>query len=41
MEKRNSQLEQGQPMEQIRVFFARATQVWLAINYNTGITSDE
>ena len=37
MEKRNSQHEHGQPMEQIRGLFARATQV----NHNTGITSGE
>ena len=30
MEKRNSQLEHRQPI----ACFARATQVWLAVNYN-------
>ena len=39
MEKRNSQLEHGHPIEQTRGFFARATQVWLAVNNNTGIIS--
>ena len=28
MEQRNSQLEHGQPMEQTRGLFARATPVW-------------
>ena len=37
MEKLNSQLEHGQPMEQTR----HATQVWLAVNNNTSITSGE
>ena len=37
MEKRKSQLEHGQPMEQTR----RATQVWLTVNDRTSITSDE
>ena len=41
MEKRNSQLEQGQPMEKQEACFARATQVWLAVNRNTSITSSE
>ena len=41
MEKGNSQLEHGQPMEQTRGLFARATQVWLAVNHNTSITSGE
>ena len=35
MEKRNSQLELGQPMEQTRSLFAHATQVWLAVNHTT------
>ena len=35
MEKRNSQCEHRQPMEQTRACFARATQVWLAVNHNT------
>ena len=39
MEKGNSQLEHGQPMEQTRCCFARATQVLLAVNHNTSITS--
>ena len=41
MEKRNSQLEHGQPMEQTRSCFARATRVWLAVNYNTSVTSGD
>ena len=43
MEKRNSQLEHGQPMEQTIGLFARATQVWLAAihNYSYSITSGE
>ena len=41
MEKRNSQLEHGQPKEQTRGSFAHATQVSLAVNYNTSITSGE
>ena len=40
-EKRNSQCEHGQPMEQSRSCFARATQVWLAINHNTSVTSGD
>ena len=39
MEKRNSQLEHGHPIEQTRGFFARVTQVWLAVNNKTGIIS--
>ena len=39
MEKGNSQLEHGQPMEQTRNCFARATKVWLAVNHNTSITT--
>ena len=39
MEKRNSQLEQGQPMEKKEACFAYETQVWLAVNHNTSITS--
>ena len=35
MEKRNRQPEQGQPMEQQEFRFARATPVWLAVNYRT------
>ena len=41
MEKQNSQLEHGQPMEQTRGCFLRETQVWLAVNHITSITSDE
>ena len=37
MEKQNSQLEHGQPM----ACFACATQVWLAVINNTGITTGE
>ena len=33
MEKRISQLELGQPMEQTKASFACATQVWLAVNH--------
>ena len=39
MEKRNSQLEHGQPMEQTKACFARATQVRLAVEHNTSATS--
>ena len=38
MEKRNSQLEHGQPMQLTKALFARATQVWLAVNHNNSIT---
>ena len=41
MEKRNSQLEQGQPMEQQEACFAHVTRVWLAVNHNTSVTSGE
>ena len=42
MEKRNlSQCEHGQSMEQTGGFFVRATQVLLAVNYNTSLTSGE
>ena len=41
MEKRNSQLEHGQSLEQQEACFARATPVWLAVNHNTSITSGE
>ena len=41
MEKRNSQLKHGQPMEQTRGCFARASQVWLAVNHNISNTSGE
>ena len=34
MEKRNSQLDHGQPIEQTRGSFACATQVLLAVNRN-------
>ena len=34
MVKRNSQLENGQPMEPTKACFARATRVWLAVNHN-------
>ena len=41
-EKRNSQCERGQAMEKKEeACFARATQVWLAVNHNTGVTSGE
>ena len=39
MEKQNSQLEHGQPMEKQEACFTRATQGWLAVNHNTSITS--
>ena len=39
MVKRNSKCKHGQPMEQTRGCFARATQVWLAVNHNTSMTS--
>ena len=35
MEKRNSQLEHGQPMDKQEACPARATRVWLAVNHNT------
>ena len=42
MEKQNSQLEYGQPMEQtIEACFACATRVWLAVNHNTNVPSGE
>ena len=41
MEKRNSKCEHGHPMEQKEACFARATQVWLAVNHNNSITSGE
>ena len=42
MEKRNSQYEQGPPMEQTReVSFARANQLGLAVNRDTIATSSE
>ena len=41
MEKHNSKLEHGQPMEHTRGFFACATQVWLAVNHNTSISSSQ
>ena len=35
--------EHGQPMEQViqEACFARATQVWLAVNHNTSVTSEQ
>ena len=39
MEKQNSQFEHGQPMEHKEACFACASQVWLAVNYNTSVTS--
>ena len=41
MEKSNSQLEHGQPMEQTSGLFSTETQVWLAVNHSTSITSGE
>ena len=41
MEKRNSQIEHEQSMDQTGGLFTRATQVWLAVNHNTSITSGE
>ena len=41
MEKRNSQLEHGQPMEKQEACSAHATQVCLAGNHNTSKTSGE
>ena len=41
MEKRNSQLEHGQPIEQKEACFARATQVWFAVNHNNSVTSGD
>ena len=37
MEKRNSQLEQDSQWSKQEACFARATQVWLAVNHNTSI----
>ena len=37
MEKQNSKLEWSKQ----EAYFARATQVWLAVNYNNSITSGE
>ena len=36
MEKRNSQLEQGQPMAQTRACFSLTTQVLLAVSVTSG-----
>ena len=41
MEKRNSQLEHGQSMEQTSGLFCIATEVCLAVNHSTSITSGE
>ena len=41
MEKRNGQCEHVQPMEQARACFACVTQVWLAVDHNTSVTSGE
>ena len=42
MEKRNSQLEHGQTVEQTRGLFCTCDSViWLAVNDNTSITSGE
>ena len=41
MEKRNSQLEHGQPMGKQEACFARETRLWLAANHNTSVTSGE
>ena len=42
MEKRNSQLEHGQPIwSKQEACFAHATRVWLAVNHKNSITSDE
>ena len=40
-EKRNSQREQGHPVEQTRSVFCTCDWVWLAINLNVSITSGE
>ena len=37
MEKRNSQLEHGNQWSKQEACFARATQVWLAVNHNTSV----
>ena len=40
MEKRNSQLEHGQLMEQTRGMYCMCESgMWLAVNHNTSITS--
>ena len=41
MEKRNSQYEHVQQWSKQEACFARATQVWLAVNHNTSVTSGE
>ena len=39
MEVQNSKRDPGQPMEQKKACFARATQVWIAVNHNTSVIS--
>ena len=41
MEKRNSQLEHGQPMEPTRGLFCTFDSGVAGVNHNTSITSDE
>ena len=41
MEKRNSQLEHDSQWSKQEACFARATKVWLAVNYNASITFGE
>ena len=41
MKKRNSQLEHDSQWSKQEACFARVTQVWLAVNHNTSITSGE
>ena len=38
-EKWNSQCEHEQPMEKQKACFARATEVWLAVNHDTSVSS--
>ena len=40
MERLNCQLEQGSHWSKQEACISHATQVWLAINHNTSITSD-
>ena len=36
-EKRNSQREHGEPMEQTTACFSCVTRVWLSVNHNTSV----
>ena len=41
MEKRNRQLEHDSQWNKQKACFARETQVWLAVNHNTSVTTGE